>query len=113
MKKKQATPKAPKRRTSTTPPPIGLLHLFAMVRDDSENPTAAATYARVVYPLASEMLATVFDNDSGRLRYDILKRAEPALFPHLDPPGDAEPEAGFLVGMATAYLLMTRIGGAR
>ena len=101
------------RRNQDAQPPVGLLHLFAMVRDDSENPTAAPSHAQAAYSLATEILDTLFDNNSGQRRYEILDRAEATVFPHMDPPGDAEPEAAFYVGMATAYLLMMRVGGAR
>ena len=112
---KRTTKKPARRRSASTP--IGLITMMQALRLDGDTNRAARRHAAAVFPLAQQVLENLEDwdgSDRGELR--IVDEAVQRLFPGIEDPVDAHTnaEAGFYVGAATAWLLMSRLqGGAR
>ena len=96
-----------------TPPPSGLITMMSLVRGDGDNGNAADWLARHAYPLARRVIRELRGAEVTR-EWDSLDNIAIEMFPGLEdePPADGTlTQAGFYVGVATAWLLLQDING--
>lgn len=115
--KKSTTSRKTKTTRTSAPVPIGLVTMMQAIRIDGDTNYAAEKHARAVYPLARRILGNLHDGGlRSREELRVLDEAIHRIFPGIEEPNDAHTgaEAGFYVGVATAWLMMSRLqGGAR
>jgi hypothetical protein len=111
---KRTTARQPTHRQRPAPP-AGLVAMFSMVRAGDEDGSASRAFADRFYGVARDVITTLGD---GGDRVGELELAMRAMYPDGFDDDDADHshalEAGFLSGVATAWLLLQNInGGAR
>ena len=109
-----------RQRAKPTAPPTGLVAAFTMVRQTDERAIAAVRHAQASYPHARRIIDSLHDvtGDKGSQYGDIsdtLLQATDDLFSPLDEPSRNDPsmasQAGFYVGFAVCWLLLTAVNG--
>jgi len=92
--------------------PSGLVGMMTLVRTGSENNLGVRHNAERAYPLARDLVRHLQTDPHAELG-PVLASAAAAIFPGIDNPAEEDTalQAGFYVGVATAWLLLMRLTG--